>query len=63
MNKIKWMLGKRDQDFVTAYNNINAYSKKIQAAHDEYKVQPLQSYMAAWCAAMAQLQVIIVDGL
>ena len=48
--KVKAMAEKEDHDFQEAYRTITEYAKTIDAADNDYFVQPMQCYTAAWCA-------------
>ena len=42
-----------------AYRTIIEYAKTIEAAENDYFVQPMQCFMAAWCATTNHLHVIV----
>ena len=56
--KVLAMADKESPEFKEAYRVITEYAKTIEAADNDYYVQPMQCFTAAWCATTAHDHVI-----
>ena len=58
--KVGKLVAKEEMPLQLAYHNIHEYATELALTHKEYYVQPLQTFMAAWCATTKHQHAIIL---